>query len=93
MSSRRKLKKNINEIMEILYTDSVMYKVFVVNADVKAADKIIEEIAEKHLDLLKRVSADEGKQAKGRVKAYYKKLRADVVSQTNAIAKEIAALS
>ncbi len=92
MSSRRKLKKNINEIMEILYTDCVMYKVFVVGADTAAADKIVEQIADKHLDLVTRVSASEGKKAKGRVKAFYKKLRADVVEQTNAIAKEIAAL-
>lgn len=92
MSSRRKLKKNINEIMEILYTDCVMYKVFVVNANAEAADKIIETIAEKHLDLIKRVTASEGKEAKGRIKAYYKKLRADIVEQTNAIAKEIATL-
>lgn len=92
MSSRRKLKKNINELMEMLYTDCVLYKVFVVGADKTAADKIIEKIADKHLDLITRVSVTEGKDAKGRVKAYYKKLRADVVAQANAIAKEIAVL-
>lgn len=92
MSSRRKLKKNINEMMEMLYADCVMYKVFVVGADADAADKVIVQIAEKHADFIKRVSANEGKEAKGRIKAYYKKLRADFVEQTNVIAKEISTL-
>lgn len=92
MSSRRKLKKNINEMMEMLYADCVMYKVFVVGSDADAADKVIEQISEKHVNLIKRVSANEGKEAKGRIKAYYKKLRADFVEQTNALAKNIATL-
>lgn len=92
MSSRRRLKKNINEMMEMLYADCVMYKVFVVGADADAADKVIEQIAEQHVGLIKRISANEGKEAKGRVKAYYKKLRVDFVEQTNAIAKKISTL-
>ncbi|MDU1890472.1 MAG: hypothetical protein E6767_07245 [Dysgonomonas sp.] len=92
MSSRRKLKKSINSVMDLLYTDCIFYKVFVVDADQEAADKIIAKITEVQSDLLKRVSVSEGKEVKGRVKAYFKKLNADLRDQTNAIAKEIAAL-
>ena len=92
MGSRRKFKKYINTTMEWLYADCVFYKVFVVDADTEAADKLIASISEKHIELLKRVSVSEGKEVKGRVKAYYKKLRTDFTEQTNAIAKEIAAL-
>jgi gas vesicle protein len=92
MSSRRKLKKNINELMELLYIDCLFYKVYVVDADKDAADKVMTRIAETQDELIKRVSATEGKDVKGRVKAYYKKLRTDLKEQANAIAKEIAAL-
>ncbi|MBD8390134.1 hypothetical protein [Dysgonomonas sp. BGC7] len=92
MSSRRKLKKNINNIMDLLYIDCIFYKTFVIDADKAAADKVIEKIATAHDDLLKRVSCTEGKEVKGRVKAYYNKLRADIKNQTNDIARDIAAL-
>lgn len=92
MSSRRKLKKNINNVMDLLYTDCLFYKTFVIDADQEAADKVIVKIAEAQDDLLKRISVTEGKEVKGRVKAYYKKLRADIKDKTNAIAKEIASL-
>lgn len=92
MSSRKNLKKKINYIMELLYDDCIFYKVYVVDANKEEADKILKQIAETHTELLKRVSVNEGKDSKGRVKAYYKKLREDLKTQTNAIAKQIAAL-
>ena len=62
------------------------------DADTEAADKVMVHIAEVQDELLKRVNATEGKEVKGRVKAYYKKLNADFKEQVNAIGKEIAAL-
>jgi len=78
--------------MDLLYTDCIFYKVYVIDADIEAADKVIAHIAEVHDDFVKRVSASEGKYVKGRVKAYYKKLNADFKEQINTIGKEIAAL-
>lgn len=92
MSSRRKLKKNINETMELLYIDCLFYKVFVIDADKDAADKVMNSILNIQKDLLKRVSVNEGKDVKGRIKAYYKKLRNDFKEQVNAIGKDIASL-
>ncbi|GAB6121237.1 hypothetical protein [Dysgonomonas termitidis] len=92
MSSRRKLKKSIIATIELLYTDCLFYKIFVVDADKEAADKVITRIVEVQNDLLKRVNVNEGKEVKGRVKSYYKKLRVDIQEQTNSIAKEIASL-
>jgi len=92
MSSRRNLKKNINEVMELLYVDCLFYKIFVVDANQEAADKVIEKITRTQEDLIKRVNINEGKDVKGRVKAYYKKLKSDIKEQTDLIAKEIAAL-
>ncbi|NDV78189.1 hypothetical protein [Dysgonomonas sp. 511] len=92
MSSRRNLKKNINNVMEMLYIDCIFYKAFVVDADIEAANKVIAKIGEAHESLIKRVSATEGREAKGRVKAYFKKLNADFREQANTLAKDISSL-
>ncbi len=78
--------------MDLLYADCLFYKMFVTDADQEAADKLMIKISEIHDDLLKRVNVNEGKEVKGRVKTYYKKLRADVKQQADTIAREIAAL-
>lgn len=78
--------------MDLLYIDCLFYKVYVIDADKDAADKIMNRILEAQKDLLKRVSVNEGKDVKGRIKAYYKKLRNDIKEQVNAIGKDIASL-
>lgn len=78
--------------MDLLYIDCVFYKVYVVDADKNAADKVIAHIAETQSEYLKRVNSNEGKKVKGRVKAYYKKLNTDFKTQVNTIAKEIESL-
>lgn len=90
--SKRKLKKNINATIELLYSDCIFYKVFVIDSDKEAANKVLERIVNTHSDYVKRVSASEGKEVKGRVKAYYKKLEADFKNEIDAIAKEISNL-
>lgn len=78
--------------MDLLYTDCIFYKVFVVDANQEAADKVITHIAEVQDEFLKRINANEGKNVAGRVKTYYKKLKADFKGEINAIAKEIESL-
>lgn len=92
MSSRKKLKKDINEAMDLLYADCLFYKMFVVDANQEAADTLMIKITEIHDDLLKRVNVNEGKDVKGRVKTYYKKLREDIKEKADAIAQDIASL-
>lgn len=78
--------------MELLFVDCLFYKIYVIDADKEAADKVIQRILDTQEELLKRVNVNEGKNVKGRVKSYYKKLRNEVKEQANAIAKEIEAL-
>ncbi len=78
--------------MDLLCMDCIFYKVYVVDADIDAANKVIVHIAEAQDELLKRVNSTEGKDVKGRIKAYYKKMNADFEKQVNAIGKEISAL-
>lgn len=93
MSSKRKLKKEINATMDTLYVDCIFYKVFVVGANLEAADNAIRHIVEVQNELLRRFGANEGKEVKGRVKSYYKKLKADFKEQVDTIAKEIGTLA
>lgn len=89
MSSRKDLKKQINESMGLLYTDCVLYKTFTKNPNVEKADEIISKIADAHLDFLSKVSATEGKEVKNRVKTYYKKLKEDLKKHLNELGQEI----
>lgn len=79
--------------MDLLYSDCIFYKVFVIDSDKEAADKVIAHIAEVHAEYIKRVSVSEGKEVKGRIKGYYKKLVSDFKEQVDILGKEISALS
>lgn len=92
MSSRRKLKKNINKTIGILFTDCLIYKYFVVDADQEAVDKIIAELTDTQNEYIKRVSVTEGKDVKGRVCQYYHKLKSDFTQKINEMGKQIASL-
>lgn len=93
MSSRRDLKKNINKTVELLYIDCFFYQMFVVDADKEAADEVLKKIVRLHSEFISRVNVNEGKEVKGRVRQYYRKLITDLTAQVNEIGKEIAALS
>lgn len=92
MSSRKDLKKLINNSMGELYNDLVLYKVFTVNANKEKANSLIDKIADSHLDLINRLSTSEGKEMKNRTKAYYSKIKSDLKSLIDNYGKEIQAL-
>ena len=92
MSNRKTLKKNIYKTMDLLYADCLFYQLFVVDADQEAAEKVMSHIDEIQEEFIKRVNVNEGREVKGRVKAYYKKLETDFRDEINKIAKEIEAL-
>ena len=92
MSSRRDLKKLINNSMDLLYTDCVFYTAFTKNANIEKAQDLIEKISEVHNELISRLSTVEGKEIKTRTKAYYKKLNEDLRNQVNKFGADIQAL-
>ena len=59
MSSRRDLKKNINSTVGFLLTDCILYKIYVINSDKEAADKLIEKLLDVQNDFVCRISAVE----------------------------------
>lgn len=92
MSSRRLLKKEINETIELLYADCLLYQMFVIDADRGAADEIIKKLPLIHDEFLARANVTEGKEVKGRARMYFNKLRADFKTKVDEIGKEIEAL-
>ncbi|MEN9919765.1 MAG: hypothetical protein RL662_2201 [Bacteroidota bacterium] len=86
MSSRRDLKKQINECMGLLYDDCILYKVFTKNADQQKADLLIDKISGVHGELLSRVNASE---SKDRISLYFTKLKGDLKTQLDALGAEI----
>lgn len=92
MSSRRNLKKLINNSMDLLYTDCIFYTAFNKNANAEKAGALIEQIAEVHNELISRLSISEGKEIKARTKSYYQKLHSDLKTQIDKFGKEIQAL-
>lgn len=92
MSSRRDLKKLIHNSVGTLYDDLIFYKVFTQNPNEEKADALIDKISDAHFDLINRLSATEGKEVKGRTKAYYSKIKADLQSLVNQFGKEIQSL-
>ncbi len=92
MSSKKDLKKLINTSIGALYNDLILYKVFTLNANKEKADALIDKIANSHLDLISRISTAEGKEVKGRTKAYYSKIKSDLKSVVDNFGKEIKAL-
>lgn len=92
MSSKRDLKKLINTSLGALYNDLIFYKVFTVNANKEKADALIDKIADAHVELISRLSIAEGKDVKGRSKAYYSKIKTDLRSLVDSYGKEIQGL-
>lgn len=93
MSSRKDLKKLINNSMDTLYNDIILYKVFTKNADADKADELIKQIADSHNDFISRISTTEGKDVKGRTKAYYTKLKNDLKTSVDKFGQDIQSLS
>lgn len=92
MNSRKKLKEEIKKAFNSLYRDLVYYEAFAVEVNQEAARTLIDKAVSAEEELIKRVSTNEGKYVKGRVKMYYAKLRKDFTEKVAEISKEIAAL-
>lgn len=92
MASRKRLKKNINKAIGVLFTDCLIYKLFVLDADQDAVDNVIIKLRNIQSEYICRISVTEGREVPGRVKEYYQKLKSDFAAHINQIGEEIGAL-
>ena len=92
MKSRQDVKKHIKKIFSELYCDIVLYEAFSIKPDVDAARKLATEIIEIENELISRVSVNEGKYVKGRMKHYFQKLEQDLKANLETVSKKITEL-
>ena len=78
MSSKRKLKKDVNYIAYELLTECFTLRHFHPGVDEKKFDKTVREVVNKRNELISRVNNPEGKEGEN-LKNYYNKIRAEMV--------------
>lgn len=92
MAKRRLLKKEIAWSVGDLFAETLFSSLYIPGTDKEKAEELLAHILDVQDEYIGRVSAEGGNDPK-LVKAYYKKLRADLQQEVNKIAEEIAALN
>lgn len=93
MSKRRVLKKDISYVAGDLFTEVLVCKLYVPGVDQEKAEALMTRILDMQEDFVRRAGHPGGKDNKALVKSYYRKLKADLQAEINAIAAEIGELS
>lgn len=93
MAKRRILKKEISAAAGTLFTEVLVCKLYIPGVDPEKADQLMTRTLDMADDFITRVSHPDGKDNAGLVKSFYRKLRADLQAEVNAIAHEIEELS
>ncbi len=89
MAKKRNLKKNISELSTELFADAVLCSLFVKDVDEKAVNSLINRIHSMEESFIRRAHHPDAKDNKALVKKYYRKLLADLQTETEAIEKEL----
>lgn len=93
MANKRVLKKEIMYAAGELFTETLVCKLYVPDTDQEKADALMTRILNMQDDFICRAGKPDGKDNKALVKEYYKKLRADLQAEVDAIAAEIGGLN
>lgn len=92
MAKRRILKKDISYVAGDLFLETLICMLYVPGVDSGKADVVMARILDMQDEYVRRANRPDGKDNKKRVKEYYRKLRADLQTEINAIATEIGEL-
>ncbi|MBP3519050.1 MAG: hypothetical protein J6K31_11770 [Parabacteroides sp.] len=93
MAKRRILKKDISYVAGDLFSEALVCMLYIPGVDPEKADVVMARILDMQDEFVRRANHPDGKENKKRVKEYYRKLRADLQTEINAIATEIGELS
>lgn len=93
MAKRRILKKEIGYVAGELFTEALICKLYIPGVDQEKSDILMTRILDMQDNFIVRAGHPDGKDNSGLVKAYYRKLRADLQAEVDAIAGEIEELS
>lgn len=92
MAKRRILKRDITYVAGELFMEALVCKLYVPGVNTEKADTIMSRILDMQDDYVCRAGKPDGKDNKALVKEYYRKLRADLQQEVDAIAAEIGKL-
>lgn len=93
MAKRRILKKDISYVAGDLFSEALICMLYIPGVDSGKADVVMARILDMQDEFIRRANRPDGKDNPKRVKEYYRKLRADLQTEVNAIATEIGELS
>ena len=93
MAKRRILKKEIGCVAGDLFLEILVCKLYIPGVDTEKADVVLSRVLDMQDNFISRANHTDGKDNKKLVKDYYRKLRADLQEEVNAIAAEIGELS
>lgn len=93
MAKRRILKKEISCAAGNLFAEALFCSLYIPGADKAKADQVLTRILDMQDDFISRAGKPDGKNNPALVKAYYKKLLAELQAEVDAIAKEIGELN
>ena len=93
MAKRRILKKDISYVAGDLFTEVLICQAFVPGTEQEKADSVMSRILQMQDEYIRRAQRPDGNSDRKHVKEYYRKLRADLQAEVDAIGEEIASLS
>lgn len=93
MAKRRILKKNIGYVAGDLFTEVLICQTMISGTDKEKADTLLSRILQMHDEFIGRAQRPDGNGDSKHVKKYYRKLRADLQTEIDAIGNEIASLN
>lgn len=93
MAKRRILKKEISYVAGELFMEALVCKLYIPGVDSEKAEDLMTRILDMQDAYIARAGHPDGKDNKVLVRNYYRKLRADLQNEVNAIADEIGVLS
>ena len=92
MASRRDLKKDIAFLADDLFTNSYFKQVLFENVDQQKLAEVIVKSVDFRNQFMARVNHTDGKNNPKLVKAYYKKMRIEMMQQYADLSQELSAL-
>ena len=92
MAKRRELKRDIAYVAGDLFTEVLFCQLYMPNIEVEKADQLMARVLDMRDEFTLRTAMPPTKDAK-QIKDYFKKLRADIQTEVDAIATEIDALA
>ncbi len=89
MTSRRKLKKNVQGVFDCLISEFLYLAANTTKANNESLKALIDRIIKSNCEYITRISHTEP----GNVKGFYKKLHTDIKAEVNAITEEFKKLA